>query len=149
LPTIVADPTSLREVFINLINNAIDHTTAGSGQITVTIRRHRDTIETLVTDNGTGIPADALPHLFTKFYRVEEMKSTTRGTGLGLYISRAIVEAHGGTIWVESELGKGSTFIFRLPIRQVALPTRTDDNNDRKHNFTRGTHGWIKNDFIH
>jgi PAS domain S-box-containing protein len=149
LPPLIADPTSLREVFTNLINNAIEHTTAGSGEITVTIKRHRDTIETAVSDNGTGIPSDAIPHLFTKFYRVGEMKSTTRGTGLGLYISRAIVEAHGGTIWVESEVGKGSSFIFRLPIRQVAIPAESNDNNNRKHNFTRGTHGWIKNDSIH
>jgi signal transduction histidine kinase len=149
LPAITADPTSIQEILSNLITNAIDHTPPKTGEITVTVSKHHDNIETRVQDNGTGIPADAIPHLFTKFYRVDEISSSIRGTGLGLYICRAIVEAHGGTIWVESTLGEGSTFIFRLPIKPVAHTTRSDDNNLNKQNVTREAHGWIKDNPIH
>ena len=71
-----------------------------------------------VTDEGAGIPAEALSKLFEKFYQVADpVRRAASGTGLGLYLSRLIVEAHGGRIWVESELGKGSTFSFRIPSR--------------------------------
>ena len=70
-----------------------------------------------VTDQGQGIPAEALPHMFTKFYRVSgKLSQGSKGTGLGLFISKAIIEAHKGKIWVESELGKGSTFHFTIPL---------------------------------
>ncbi len=140
LPTIQADAVGLREVMVNLFENAVNYTPTGTGRITISIKRHRGDIETSVTDNGIGIPASAFPRLFTKFYRIEEMKSATRGTGLGLYICKSIIEAHGGHIWVESEPGTGSTFTFRIPISpgsQIA-PASNDTN------ITRGAHGWIK-----
>lgn len=139
LPQLVFDHVGIKEVMNNLVENSIKHTASGAGRITITVRRLDKEIETLVTDNGTGIPADALPRLFTKFYRVEGLK-TSRGTGLGLYISKAIIEAHGGHIWVESEPGQGSTFGFRLPIPNVA------EGHKPRHNtgITRGIHGWIK-----
>lgn len=149
LPPVTADPTSLQEVLSNLVLNAIDHTAPGTGRITMTIRRHRDMVETVVEDNGTGIPPEAIPRLFTKFFRVGEMKSNTRGTGLGLYICRAIVEAHGGTIWADSTIGQGSTFTFRLPLSTVASKLTTDDNRDSKQKVTREAHGWIKNNPVH
>jgi len=145
LPQLMADPIGLREVIVNLVDNAAAHVAPKVGQVTLTIRRHRDDIETSITDNGTGIPASALPHLFTKFYRVDEMKSSTRGTGLGLYICRSIIEAHGGRIWAESKEGEGSSFTFRIPLRQVA-PTSKSDNNTT---ITRGAHGWIKEHSLH
>jgi PAS domain S-box-containing protein len=146
LPTLAADPVGLREVLLNLINNAVTHTQRTAGTIAISVKQHQEEIETSITDNGSGIPADALPHLFQKFYRVDEMKSTTRGTGLGLYICRSIVEAHGGHIWAESVEGKGSTFTFRLPAAKVAPSAPGGDNTPK---ITRGAHGWIKEHSVH
>jgi PAS domain S-box-containing protein len=142
LPTLGADASALREVIMNLVDNAIKYTESGKGRITLAIKLHRNQIETSITDNGPGISTSDQTRLFTKFFRVDEMRNHVRGTGLGLYICKAIIEAHGGHIWVESEEGKGSTFIFRLPIRPVADNTAKPDNNTDK--ITRGTHGWIK-----
>jgi PAS domain S-box-containing protein len=153
LPYLMADPMGLREVLINLIDNAINHTSPGIGAITVSVHHHPHELETSVIDNGEGVPADALPHLFQKFFRVDEMRSNTRGTGLGLFISRAIVEAHGGHIWVESTEGQGATFSFRLPLKppSVAHGDASKDNTDKPvtHTITRGAHGWIKNHPVH
>ena len=78
-----------------------------------------DYLITSVADTGKGIPADAIDNLFTKFYRVQsELKSGSKGTGLGLYISKTIIEAHHGKIWVESVINQGSTFSFSLPLTQ-------------------------------
>ncbi len=140
---VMADPSAIREVIDNLVSNAINHTQPGAGTIQVEVVPRRSSIETTITDNGSGIPADAIPHLFTKFFRVDELKSPTRGTGLGLYICRSILDAHGGTIIVESKLGEGSSFTFILPRRVVATKAGAMDNN--KHTVTRGAHGWIKN----
>jgi len=148
LPTLMADPTALREVLTNLTDNAINHTAPGNGTITITVVQHRGEIETAVTDNGVGITADALPHLFTKFFRVSELKSTTRGTGLGLYICKSIVEAQGGHIWVDSVEGEGSTFTFRLPVHPVAQISNSGDNEPTT-TITRGAHGWIKDHSVH
>ncbi|HEY6736221.1 MAG TPA: ATP-binding protein [Candidatus Saccharimonadia bacterium] len=146
---ISGDPTSLREILTNLVNNAIEHTGPSIGEIKVQVAVNKPNVETSVIDNGTGIPAEAVSHLFTKFFRVGEMKSTTRGTGLGLYICRAMVEAHGGTIWAESTEGEGSTFTFRLPMRTVASVSTADDNKEHNQKITRGAHGWIKDNSIH
>ena len=138
---VLGDPSALREVIDNLVNNAINATTAPNGTISINVISHRTSIDTTVKDNGSGIPASALPHLFTKFFRVDELHSTNRGTGLGLYICRAILEAHGGNISVVSKLGEGSTFTFVLPRQSVATERKQADN---KHTITRGAHGWIK-----
>jgi len=72
-----------------------------------------------VTDQGIGIPADRLPHLFERFYQGDRMiKHRFGGSGLGLYIVKQIIEAHGGTVWVDSQEGQGSTFSFALPVRE-------------------------------
>jgi len=139
---ILADPSAIREVIDNLIANAITHTPSGTGKIEITVTAHRTNIETAITDNGIGIPNHAIPHLFTKFYRVDELKSTSRGNGLGLYICKSIMEAHNGSISVESTEGKGSTFTFILPRSAVATNAGAVDN---KITITRGAHGWIKN----
>jgi len=139
---ILADESALKEVIDNLVSNAITHTQPGTGRIDITVTARRTSIETAITDNGSGIPNHALPHLFTRFYRVDELKSATRGTGLGLYICKSIMEAHGGSISVESVEGEGSTFTFILPLHTVATNVVKDDN---KRTITRGAHGWIKN----
>ncbi len=108
------DPNRIREVLQNIIDNAIKYTMEGS--ITIRLTGDTNVAQIQVQDTGAGIPADDIPHLFQKFYRVDS--STTRtigGTGLGLFISKKIIELYNGRIWVESELGKGSTFFINLP----------------------------------
>jgi len=148
LPPVKGDASALREVMVNLVNNALAHTSPESGQVTISVEIVQNEIQTSVADNGTGIPADAIPNLFTKFYRVNEMKSSTRGTGLGLYICKSIVDAHGGHIWVESAEGKGSTFSFRIPLGTVASRHTREDNKTTT-TISRGAHGWIKNHTVH
>lgn len=110
------DPVRITEVIANLVNNAIKYSPRGS-EVTIRTELKGDAIVTSIRDIGPGIPKDALPHLFEKFYRVPgKLEQTSRGTGLGLYISKKIVELHKGKIWVESEIGKGTTFIFSLPL---------------------------------
>jgi signal transduction histidine kinase len=116
-PRIVADPERLRQVLSNLVNNAVKYSPQG-GSINVRCRqRGAAHVVIEVIDHGLGIPRDQIGKLFQKFTRVrtdEHMKVS--GTGLGLYICRLIVEGHGGQVWVESEVGKGSTFGFVLPL---------------------------------
>lgn len=108
------DPNRLREVIQNLIDNAVKYTMEGS--ITVSITGDSSVVQIQVRDTGSGIPEEDIPHLFQKFYRVDSsMTRTVGGTGLGLYIAKKIVELYNGRIWVESQLGKGSTFYVNLP----------------------------------
>jgi len=112
---ISADAMRLEQVFNNLLSNAIKYTEEG-GAVRLEVVPHDDYVEISVIDNGLGIPTDALPHLFDKFYRVKsEQHQRQEGTGLGLSITKAIVEQHGGEITVDSALGEGSAFIVRLP----------------------------------
>jgi PAS domain S-box-containing protein len=111
---VYADPDRLREVVSNLFDNAIKYT--DQGKITLGLTGNTEIVQFYIRDTGAGIPADDIPHMFQKFYRVDS--SATRvvgGTGLGLFISRKIIELYNGRIWVESELGKGSTFYINLP----------------------------------
>lgn len=115
-PVVKVDKVRIGEVLSNLLNNAITYTNTG-GMVKVWIEQKDNNVVTYVADTGIGIPAEAIPHLFTKFYRVStSLQEGIKGTGLGLYISKTIVEKHGGAIWVTSELGKGSTFSFSLPL---------------------------------
>ena len=108
------DPDRMREVITNLFDNACKYTE--QGKISIGLTGNNDVVQLYVRDTGSGIPADDIPHLFQKFYRVDN--SATRvigGTGLGLFICRKIVELYSGRIWVESQLGQGSTFFINLP----------------------------------
>jgi PAS domain S-box-containing protein len=108
------DTHRIQEVLTNIINNAIKYTPEGS--VTVTLTGDPSVIQIQVQDTGPGISADDLPHLFQKFYRVDNsMTRTIGGTGLGLFICRKIIELYNGRIWAESELGKGTTFFINLP----------------------------------
>jgi len=122
LPQCKADPDRIRQVLHNLLNNAITHTPSG-GTIAMEARLLDGFIEISVKDSGEGIPAKELPNIFERFYRVDKSRArTTGGYGLGLTIAKRIVEAHGGTIQVTSELGKGSRFAFTLPVAVAVAP---------------------------
>jgi PAS domain S-box-containing protein len=109
------NPTRLRQVVDNLIHNAIKYTPPG-GTISVWLWEKAGKVTVTVQDSGIGIPREALPRLFEKFYRVPCPDTPkTRGAGLGLAIVKAVVEQHGGQVWVQSKLGEGSTFGFSLP----------------------------------
>lgn len=114
-----ADGDRIAQVLINLIGNALQYTPTGGG-VTVTAVRQPNVFRISVSDNGEGIAAEHLPHLFTRFYRVDKSRSrASGGSGIGLTIARHLVEAHGGRIWAESDgVGRGSRFIFTLPITQ-------------------------------
>jgi two-component system sensor histidine kinase/response regulator len=119
LPPVCAVPDQLKSVWTNLISNAIKYTPPG-GTVAVSLRCADNQIVGRVRDSGIGISAEAQARLFTEFFRADNAKAFTRqGTGLGLAIVKRIVEGAGGRIWVESELGKGSTFTFTLPLPQA------------------------------
>jgi len=108
------DPDRLREVISNLFDNAVKYTE--SGKVSIGLTGDTNIVQFYIRDTGAGIPSEDLPHLFQKFYRVNNtLTRTIGGTGLGLFISRKIIELYGGRVWVESESGKGSTFFINLP----------------------------------
>jgi signal transduction histidine kinase len=118
LPDVLADLDRITQVLTNLVANALQYTPEG-GQVTILSTRHRDEIHISIADTGIGIPAEHLPHLFTRFYRVDKSRSRQAGggSGIGLTITHHLIEAHGGRIWAESGgEGKGSTFTFSLKI---------------------------------
>ncbi len=111
-----ADPESIEEVFNNLISNAINYSPDG-GKVVVLVKGRGEYIEIKVSDTGIGIPREEIPKIFDKFYRVKDSKTRrVTGTGLGLYIVKNIIDAHKGSINVESEVGKGTTFVIFLPM---------------------------------
>ncbi len=112
-PPVMADPERLERVAMNLLSNALKYS---GPEMPVSVRLSCGDAEAIisVTDQGIGIAEEDLPHLFEKYYRAQDQAST-EGLGLGLYISRLIIEAHGGRLWAVSKLGKGSTFCISLP----------------------------------
>jgi signal transduction histidine kinase len=116
LPSILGDEITLREAIVNLLSNAIKYSRIGS-QIRVKAERSQDEIEVTVSDRGVGISDEDLPFIFGDFYVGKSAPVAERGSGLGLAITRRIVEAHGGSIRVESALEKGSTFFLRFPVQ--------------------------------
>jgi len=121
IPNILADTDRLSQVIDNLLDNAIRHSPENS-TITVSIKQANDGMECSVSDQGTGIPAQHLPFIFERFYRVDAARSRNRkdgGTGLGLAIARALINAHGGRISAQSIEGEGTTITFWLPVDDV------------------------------
>ncbi len=116
LPVIQADPDMLTRVFSNLCDNALHHTPAG-GTVTIDAIQRDNYLEVSVADSGEGIPTGALPRVFDRFYRADfSRQAITGGSGLGLAIVRAIIDAHGGSIWAENVPGSGARFVFALPL---------------------------------
>ena len=111
--SVTGDRDRLRQVLANLVDNAIKYTPSG-GQVTVSAAADGDSIRIDVADTGIGIAAHDLPRIWERLYRGDHSRAE-RGLGLGLSLVRAIVRAHGGTVDVSTELGRGSTFTIRLP----------------------------------
>jgi len=142
LPTVAVDPVSVAEIVNNLLDNAIKYSPRTKDIVVTAALNQEGMIETTVQDFGVGIPESVLPNLFEKFYRNHRTRAQIGGTGLGLYLSKAIVDAHGGNIWVRSKVGEGSSFSFTLqPYAQLADELKNSDNNG----IVRHAHGWIKN----
>lgn len=121
LPTLEVDRTRIRQVLLNLLSNASRFTEEGEVRVRA-VANHCEVVVS-VSDTGTGIPADKIPYLFDEFYQVDHsLHRKHGGAGLGLAISKRFVEAHDGRIWVESEVGRGSTFTFTLPIPERHVP---------------------------
>ncbi|HVV25905.1 MAG TPA: ATP-binding protein [Candidatus Saccharimonadales bacterium] len=142
LPAVGVDRLSIQEVVNNLVDNAIKY--SGTSK-TINIDAHLTQdglVETTVQDFGLGISTAIMPNLFSKFYRDHRNRAQVGGTGLGLYLSKAIVNAHGGNLWVRSREGEGSTFGFTLvPYAQLAEEKKRSGNQE----IARTAHGWIKN----
>ncbi|HEY9074928.1 MAG TPA: ATP-binding protein [Anaerolineaceae bacterium] len=113
-PVIVADENRLQQVLANLVSNAIKY--APGGEIRISGQVRPDNVIVCVSDEGPGIAQDDIPHIFDRFYRAPEMARNTKGAGLGLFLARSIIEAHGGRIWADNDPGKGARICFLLPI---------------------------------
>jgi len=144
LPPVGVDRVSITEVVNNLVDNAIKYSGSSNKIVLHAYVTREGLVETTVQDFGVGIPESAIPHLFEKFYRNHRNRAQVGGTGLGLYLAKVIVGAHGGHIWVRSHEGAGSTFGFTvLPYTQVAEQGKNGDNESA--DIVRSAHGWIKN----
>ena len=143
LPTVGIDKVSIAEVMINLLDNSIKYSPKDKTLVKVSVTLTKDNlVETTIEDFGVGIPETVVPHLFEKYSRNHRNRSSISGTGLGLYLSKALVAAHGGNIWVRSKEGQGTVFGFTvLPYSQLADKDKSGDNSA----ITRSAHGWIKN----
>jgi PAS domain S-box-containing protein len=115
LPPVLADRDRLERILTNLVSNALKYSSPES-TVEIALTRRDGEVVTSVVDQGQGIPAQELPRLFERFYRAQEAREHGEGLGLGLYITKRLVEAHGGRIRVESQVGTGSTFSFTLPV---------------------------------
>lgn len=116
LPDVIADPDRIEQVLSNLLDNAVKH---GRGEVRVTVRRDGRAVRCAVTDDGGPVPVQELTRLFGKYYRTQDARVS--GLGLGLYISRGIVTAHGGDIWARSDAGTGTEFAFTIPLAESQL----------------------------
>jgi len=144
LPTIAADANSITEVFANLIDNAIKYSNEGS-IIEVHAKVAGDFVEVEVLDHGIGMPDNVVHNLFHKFYRSHRSREQVAGSGIGLYLSKAVVESHGGTISVRSSENKGSTFTFSLPLYSAVEEKLKASNNGNNEDVIKTKSNWISN----
>jgi signal transduction histidine kinase len=129
LPLVRADAERLEQVLLNLLSNAVKYADAHT-DITVGYQLDENGVVVSVTDEGPGIPAKHLPRLFQRFSRLPGSEDRALGSGLGLHIARKIIEAHEGHIWVESDVGEGSTFAFSLPESRLEEPAPVHEDNE-------------------
>lgn len=143
LPSAAVDRVTIYEVLCNLMDNAVKYS-GNSKEIEIKSSIRKDgLIETTIQDFGVGIPTSVIPSLFEKFHRNHRNRAQISGTGLGLYLSKAIISAHGGEIWVTSKEGAGTTVGFTLkPYSALADELKSGNNKD---DMVRTAHGWIKN----
>jgi len=144
LPTVAADKASVSEVFSNLIDNAIKYSNEG-GVVQLSAKTEGDFVHISIEDRGIGMPSNVVSNLFHKFYRSHRSRETVAGTGIGLYITKAIVESHGGKISVRSHEGEGSTFTFTLPVYSTVKDKLNSNENSNEGLIDHGGEGWIKN----
>lgn len=123
LPDLMVDPDRIAQVLSNLLDNALKY--GGTGVVRIAARRDTDEVRCAVIDTGGGIPEDQLEQVFTKYARLHRGRPS--GSGLGLYISRGIVTAHGGRMWARSDRGAGTEFVFTLPTAEAELSVEVDD----------------------
>lgn len=142
LPEVAIDPDAISHVFHNIVDNAIKYSKI-DGEIHISATSKDGAVEVTIQDFGIGMPAAVVDNLFTKFYRSHRSRQTVSGTGLGLYLSKAIVEAHGGKIWVRSTEKLGSTFGFTLPLYE-SVKDRIK-SGELAVNVTGSKSNWIKN----
>ena len=139
LPALEIDRTRIRQVLLNLLNNARRFTRAGSVRLAARQTEHEVVIS--VSDTGPGIPADKLPHVFDEFYQVDlSLRRSHQGAGLGLAISKRFVQMHGGAIWVDSQPGAGSTFFFSLPKVATCPPATSSSKSEVPEPYWPGSH---------
>jgi signal transduction histidine kinase len=147
VPMVAADRMTLYEVICNLVDNAIKYSGKSKGVIVKTELTKDNLVEVSIIDKGVGIPTSVLPTLFEKFHRNHRNRDSVSGTGLGLYLSKVIVNAHGGDIWVQSKEGEGTTVALTLmPYSQLADELKTGTGSEE---MVRTAHGWIKNHSIY
>lgn len=144
LPEVVVDKVSIVEVINNLIDNAIKYSPVGGTINVVSKIGDNGGVQTDVVDHGIGIPPNLLGKIFTKFYRSHRSRQQFSGTGLGLYLSKAIIDSHRGNIWANSKEGEGSAFSIWLPPAD-AVANELGSQDNKLVDITRGSHGWIKN----
>jgi len=144
LPTVAADRASISEVISNLIDNAVKYSNEG-GVVNVSAHVDGDSVVVSVADRGIGMPGNVVSNLFHKFYRSHRSRETVAGTGIGLYICKAIVESHGGKISVRSVEHEGSTFEFSLPIYSTVTDKLKASHNSNEGLIEHDENGWIKN----
>lgn len=143
LPKVGVDRVTIYEVLCNLLDNAIKYSGASKDIEVKTYLNQAGLVETLVTDHGVGIPTSVVPTLFEKFQRNHRNRAQVTGTGLGLYLSKTIIGAHGGEIWIKSKEGEGATVGFTVqPFAMLAEEQKSGNNEDT---MVRTAHGWIKN----
>src|SRR5690606_21335343 len=132
-----ADATGVGEVLGNMIDNAIKYSHEG-GAVSVTASASTDFVTVSIEDQGIGMPDQVIGNLFHKFYRSHRSRETVAGTGIGLYICKAIIESHGGTVGVKSTEGTGSTFTFSLPIYATVAEKLKMNNNSNEGLIEKG-----------
>lgn len=144
IPTVAADKSSISEVLINLIDNAIKYSHEGSS-VEVRAYKQGEFVNFEITDHGIGMPSNVVNNLFKKFYRSHRSRESVAGTGIGLYISKAIIDSHGGYITVKSAPDQGSTFTFSLPIYSTVAEKIRANMGKNDGLIKKQSDGWIKN----